>query len=82
MQTQIRKWGNTLVLSIPETLAEQAHLQEHSTVNISVKDNLLVIDFTEKRGSAITLDMLLAGITEENLHEEIETGSPVGNEVW
>lgn len=73
MQTQIRKWGNTLVVSIPEILAEQVHLQENSTVNISVRDNLLVIDFMEKRGRVMTLDALLAGVTAENLHQEIET---------
>jgi antitoxin MazE len=82
MQTQIQKWGNTLVVSIPEILAEKVHLQENSMVNISVMDDHLVIDFMEKRGSVMTLDMLLAGVTENNLHQEIETGSPVGNEVW
>lgn len=29
-----------------------------------------------------TLEQLLAGITEENRHEEIDWGPPVGNEVW
>ena len=28
------------------------------------------------------LEELLAGITEENLHPEIKTGPPVGNEAW
>lgn len=28
------------------------------------------------------LDTLLAGVTEENLHGEIDFGSPVGAEVW
>lgn len=29
-----------------------------------------------------TLEELLAEATEENLHSEIETGTPVGKEVW
>jgi hypothetical protein len=28
------------------------------------------------------LKELLAGITDENLHPEIQTGPPVGNEAW
>lgn len=28
------------------------------------------------------LQELLAGITDENLHPEIKTGPPVGNEAW
>ena len=29
-----------------------------------------------------TLKQLLAGITDENLHEEVHTSGPLGNEVW
>jgi len=29
-----------------------------------------------------TLDELLAGITKNNLHNEVDTGFAVGNEVW
>lgn len=28
------------------------------------------------------LEELLAGITDENLHPEIKTGPPIGNEAW
>ena len=29
-----------------------------------------------------TLDTLLAGVTKDNIHPEINTGPPVGKEVW
>jgi antitoxin MazE len=29
-----------------------------------------------------TLDELIAGITKDNLHKEVDTGFAVGNEVW
>ncbi len=29
-----------------------------------------------------TLDGLLAGVTEQNLHGEVETGDAVGGEAW
>ena len=28
------------------------------------------------------LEQLLAGVTEENLHREVDTGPAVGNEAW
>jgi antitoxin component of MazEF toxin-antitoxin module len=31
---------------------------------------------------ALTLERLLAGITEENPHREIDTGPATGNEIW
>ena len=30
----------------------------------------------------LTLESLLAQITEENLHEEVDTGPAVGDEAW
>ena len=29
-----------------------------------------------------TLDILLAGVTQDNIHPEIDTGPPVGKETW
>ena len=36
----------------------------------------------KRRKRRYTLDELVAGITPENRHEEIDWGPPVGNEVW
>jgi antitoxin MazE len=30
----------------------------------------------------ITLEQLLSGVTEENIHGEVDFGCPVGKEVW
>lgn len=35
-----------------------------------------------RKSPSLTLDMLLDGITEDNIHPETDTGVPVGNEVW
>lgn len=38
---------------------------------------------SDKEASAsYTLETLLAGVTPENLHKELETGQAVGNEAW
>jgi antitoxin MazE len=33
-------------------------------------------------GKRYTLEQLLAGVKKENLHEEVDTGKPVGRELW
>lgn len=35
-----------------------------------------------QQNPAFDLDDLLAQITEENIHAEVETGEGIGNEVW
>ena len=80
MQTQIKKWGNSLALRIPKLLAEQLDIKTDSEVEIAVEDGQMVIKPLSE--PALTLEELLAQITDENLHEEVETGTAVGGEVW
>jgi antitoxin MazE len=75
----ITKWGNSLAIRIPKPLADQAHLREGVGVEITVLEGKLVIELERKEYS---LDELLAGVTETNLHAEIDPGSAVGREVW
>ncbi len=80
MLTKVQKWGNSLALRIPKPFALDAQLENDSLVEISfVKGQIIV---TPIPAPSWTLDELLAGITEDNLHSEIDTGFAVGNEVW
>ena len=78
MIAKVQKWGNSLAVRIPSGLAKEAHIREGSKIQISSKEGKIVIE--QERKHAYTLDELLAGITEENKHEEIDFGPPVGNE--
>ncbi len=79
MQAHVQKWGNSLAVRIPKPFALDIGLVQNSMVSISVvKGNLLLKPIKPYP----SLDELLAGITEDNLHQEIETGDSVGNEVW
>ena len=80
MQTQIKKWGNSLALRIPKLLAEQLDIKTDTEVEIAVEDGQMVIKPLSE--PALTLEELLAQITDENLHEEVETGTAVGGEAW
>lgn len=79
MKSKVPKWGGSLAVRIPKSLADQLKLNEDSEVNIRISGGDLVIS---PRDSAIpTLEELLAGVTAENLHGEWDTGHPVGKEI-
>ncbi len=79
LQTQIQKWGNSLAIRIPKPFAIEIGLEQNSTVSVSVIDGKLVLEPVKP---AYALLELLAQITPENLHQEVETGTAVGNEAW
>ena len=43
MQTWVQKWGNSLVVRIPRSLAEQIVLGAGSAVSLSAKNGELVV---------------------------------------
>jgi len=80
MRTRVQKWGNSLALRIPKSFAVEAGLHKERPVDISLADGGLVIrPVTEPK---LTLKQLLARVTKENLHHEVDTGPAVGKETW
>lgn len=80
MRTQIKKWGNSLALRIPKLFAIDANLKINKVVDISIdKGSIIITPIDEKEYS---LEKLLEGVTKNNLHEEFDTGAPVGKEIW
>jgi antitoxin MazE len=80
MVTKIQKWGNSLGLRIPKAYAEETGVAAGSEVDISVEDGELIIRPVIVR--KIDLQQLLRGVNAENIHNEVETGKPVGREAW
>jgi antitoxin MazE len=80
MQTRIQKWGNSLALRIPKPLADEIGLKDNSSVELSRRENVLVIVPLVQPGPSLA--ELLAQITDANLHQEIDTGPAVGGETW
>jgi len=79
MQARIQKWGNSLALRIPRPFAAQAGIENDSLVDVSIVDDRLVITPLAPKYSLVEL---LRGVTKDNIHGEIDTGGPAGNEVW
>lgn len=78
MRTQVQKWGNSLALRIPKSVAADANLQAGSDVELSVKKGRLVIAPLSQ--PAYSLDDLLAQVNQRNLHREVASGPPQGRE--
>jgi len=80
MLTKVQKWGNSLALRIPKAFALDAQLVNNSFVEISISDGQIIIKPVPAPNW--TLDELLAGVNEDNLHHEVDTGFALGNETW
>ncbi len=80
MKVQIQKWGNSLALRIPKSFAIESKIEQGSTVEVSLESGkIIVFPVAEPE---FPLDELLASVTVENLHGEIDTGASVGREAW
>ena len=80
MQTKIQKWGNSLAIRIPKSFALDINLKQDELVDLSVDENKIVI--TPMGGEKYSLEELLKGVSKNNLHGEIDTGSSIGKEIW
>lgn len=77
--TQIAKWGNSLGLRLPKSVALEARVGEGDTVDVSVKNGTIVV---RPNRPTYSLDELVAKITPRNRHNESDWGPLVGDEVW
>ncbi len=80
MRTRVQKWGNSLALRIPKSFATEVGLQRESSVEVSLVNGKLVITPVAK--PKLTLKQLLAKVTKENVHHEVDIGPATGNETW
>ncbi len=80
MQTKIQKWGNSLAIRIPKSFALNINLKQDELVDLSVDESKIVITPIERK--EYSLEELLKGVSKNNLHSEIDTGSPTGKEIW
>ena len=78
METKVQKWGNSLGVRIPRALAADVRLRPGTSVRISAEDESIVIRPLDR--PTVTLADLLKRVTRANLHDEVDTGEPRGNE--
>ena len=71
---------NSAAVRIPSHIMESVGLNLDDVVEVRSEAGRIVIEPVRKR--VYDLDVLLSGITPENVHEAMEFGRPAGHEVW
>jgi antitoxin MazE len=69
MEVIVKKWGNSAAVRIPAAIMVAAHVALDQPVE-------------PVRRKEFKLDKLIGGITGKNLHQPIDTGAPIGKEIW
>lgn len=80
MVTVVKKWGNSIGIRLPKTVAQEVEINEGSAVAIEAKDGNIIITPVHRR--RYRLQDLVRGITPKNRHAAIDTGEPRGKEAW
>jgi antitoxin MazE len=78
MNATIRKWGNSLAVRIPKSVAQQIRVAEGHKVLLEVASNGLLVRPARRR---YRLTDLVRKITNANRHSETDWGKRVGGEV-
>ncbi len=80
MRSSIKRWGNSAALRLPASVLKQANFSSEQEVEFHVaKGRITIVPASENE---FDLEYLLAGITKDNLHSEVDFGKPVGNEAF
>ena len=79
MVTKIQQWGNSLGLRIPKSLASQLAIANGQQVELGIENDCLVVRPLKKE---YRLSEMLAAITPENRHDEVDFGRAMGREIW
>ncbi|BAB07439.1 suppressor of ppGpp-regulated growth inhibitor (ChpA/MazF) [Halalkalibacterium halodurans C-125] len=72
LMTTIQKWGNSLAVRIPNHYAKHINVTQGSEIELSLGSDQTIILKPKKRKP--TLEELVAKITPENRHNEIDFG--------
>ncbi|MCT4707641.1 AbrB/MazE/SpoVT family DNA-binding domain-containing protein [Enterobacteriaceae bacterium H16N7] len=78
-QATFKKWGNQAGIRFPAAVMKAAALGVDDTVDIEVHEGRIVLVPTKEKN--YSLDALLSGITDENIHEKADFGAPAGKEL-
>lgn len=81
MQTlEISKWGNSSAVRLPAPLLKQIKAGPGDRLEVTTEGDRLVLK--RAPGREYSLEELLAGMTQENRHDLVDFGAPVGREEW
>ena len=78
MKSKVCLWGNSLAIRVPKAMGDELGLLKDSMVELEVSEGQLVVTPIAK---VFSLEEMVARITPENRHTEVDWGAPQGNEL-
>lgn len=82
MFAKVQKWGNSQGVRLTRQLLEEAHLSPGDTVDVSVRDGLIIVSPMQRVRGRYCLKDLVAQQKKPCKSKEAAWGGPVGKEVW
>lgn len=80
MQGRIQKRGSYYALHIPKSVADELQWKQGTPVEATVQEGKLVIETIKVPD--YNLEFLLKDMTTGNFQGEVDSGLPIGKEVW
>ncbi len=80
MKAVVKKWGNSASVRIPASVMAAAFLSLDQAVDVREEAGRIIIE--PIRENVFDIAELVAGITDDNQHAEVDFGGPVGREIW
>jgi antitoxin MazE len=77
--TILSKWGNSLALRIPKSVAAELDVQDGDAVDVAVHNGAIVI---RPAAAKYSIEELVEGITPRNRHSKTDWGHRTGRESW
>jgi antitoxin MazE len=81
MAASVQKWGNSLGIRIPKSIAEQVKLQTGTEVEFETTGGVLTIRPRRARRRRRKLADLLAKMKPRHRHGELDSSRPIGGEL-
>jgi antitoxin MazE len=79
MTSTVQKWGNSLALRLPKSIAQELAVGEGDAVELKIRGDSLQVKPARRE---YRLSELLSKVGKKNLHSETNWGESVGKEVW
>lgn len=80
MGMHVKKWGNSASVRIPARVLAAADMQIDQEVDVRAENGRIIIEPVAV--PAYDLQALIDAMTPETFPDDIEFGTPIGEEIW
>jgi antitoxin MazE len=78
MTVRVQKWGNSLGVRIPKSIARQNRIDEGTELEVLSKNGRVIL----RAPKAPSLKELLSAMKPSNRPQLVDWGKPIGKEAW